>query len=67
MYLFLGANAAAGVGILLHSRLIRQIRKVHYMSDRVLRVDVQMANTRFALCAAHVPHAGYPSELLEQT
>ena len=66
LYLFRTESVSAGVGILLHKRLVPHVQAVKYISDRILRVDVQIGKTRFACCAIYVPHAGYPAAYLDE-
>ena len=41
LYLHREDYSASGVGVLIHARLVGSIRSTHFVSDRVLRVDLQ--------------------------
>ena len=67
LYLHRNEYYAFGVGILIHASLVNNIRSVHYISDRILRVDLHFAQRNISFCAVYVPHAGFSLEFLEQT
>ena len=66
LYLPLEENVATGVGILVHRHRVRYIRKVHFISDRVLRLDIIFGCRKLAWFALYIPHSGYSLELLDQ-
>ena len=66
LYLHRGEYVASGVGVLIHARLVDSIRSTHFVSDRVLRVDLELAQRKISCCAVYLPHAGYPETVLEQ-
>ena len=67
LYLHRDEYYASGVGILIHASLVNNIRSVHYISDRILRVDLHFAQRKISFIAVYVPHAGFSLEFLEQT
>ena len=54
----LGDCNSAGVGILVHARWTRCIRKVHMVSDRVMAIDVSIAQYSVRIRAVYITHAG---------
>jgi len=66
LYLHREEYTASGVGALIHVRLLGSIRSTHFVSDRVLRVVLQLAQRKISFCAVYLPHAGYIAEALDQ-
>ena len=58
---------SAGVGILVHARWTRYIRKVHLVSDRVMAIDVSIAHYSARIAAVYMPHAGYGLDAIIDT
>ena len=48
LYLHRGEYVASGVGVLIHARLVDSIRSTHFVSDRVLRVDLELAQRKIS-------------------
>ena len=59
LILHLENNIAAGVGILVHQRHVASIRKIHFISDRLLRIDLRINDQPYAVFAIYLPHCGY--------
>ena len=66
LFLSLGSNGAAGVGILIHQRLVGSIETVKSISDRILRADLRLDSMLLTCYAVYIPHAGYPSDFVDQ-
>lgn len=65
LYLNLSNTSSAGVGILIHKRLASFVRREHYISDRILCMDLKIDARMYSVFAVYVPHAGYPKETLD--
>eukprot|EP00959_Pyramimonas_sp_CCMP1952_P074196 1550600-Pyramimonas_sp.AAC.1 len=50
----------------MHARLVGSICSTHFVSDRVFRVDLQLAQRSVSFCVVYLPRAGSPAEALDQ-
>ena len=66
LYIYSRNNVHAGVGILVHARLAKMIRRIYRKSDRVLGMDLMFHNKLIKLVAVYCPTTNYPISCLEQ-
>ena len=65
LYTCLKDARGSGTGILIHSKHVGNIRQHHFVSDRVIAVDIRMRHRTIRFIAAYAPHAGYKIEDLQ--
>ena len=61
-----GDYYASGVGILIHSSLVKFIQSVHRKNDRIMAVDMEISGKRFRILAVYLPHSGFGHIFLEE-
>ena len=54
----LSENCVSGTGILLHTKHVKKLNKIHRVSDRVLLLDFMVYGIKFRSVAVYAPHAG---------
>ena len=60
-------NIAARLGILINTRLVHAVKEIHYLSDRIIQVVLQVHGGLLSIFAVYTPHAGYDVEVLDES
>ena len=60
-----GGNIHAGVGILVEKKLVRRIRQVKDVNDRIMLIDLKFERMMIRFVAVYCPHADYDIDELE--